>query len=203
MHFWEYFSNCHFSLKTLWRWDLCGCGVASDSCVSFLLPSSCSHHQYIHQPVEYSQIFSEPWVSSYDDHALSDVICDHPSSVSITVKPAVYMNIPLDAAIFYLFVCYLLRNKTCWFHKLLTKLPSCTHAQYQSGSVPNQQLHGIIISKKINPSRVPIIFQNTPINIVLQHKHLGMTFSRDFTWRSHIENLLTTAHKRLGIFVKK
>jgi hypothetical protein len=60
----------------------------------------------------------------------------------------------------------------------------------------------LVISKKINPSRVPIIFQNIPINIVLLHKHLGMTFSHDFTWRSHIENLLTTAHKRLGILLK-
>jgi hypothetical protein len=72
--------------------------------------------------------------------------CSMPVHALHTETCSTQRNLP-----FYPLCCYPPKNKTWWFHKLLTKLravPSCTHAQQQPGSVPNQQLQEIISSSK-------------------------------------------------------
>ena len=38
-----------------------------------------------------------------------------------------------------------------------------------------------------------LIFNNTPIQFVDHHKHLGVTFSCDGKWNKHVENILQSA----------
>ena len=45
-------------------------------------------------------------------------------------------------------------------------------------------------------------FNNTVINFVENHKHLGITFSCNGQWKAHIENILKAAYRTLGIMRK-
>ena len=47
-----------------------------------------------------------------------------------------------------------------------------------------------------------LVFDNIPINFVDSHKHLGVTFSSTGQWHSHIENIVLSATKILGIMRK-
>ena len=47
-----------------------------------------------------------------------------------------------------------------------------------------------------------LIFDNTPIKFVEDHKHLGITFSQNGQWHTHIEQIANTASKILGIMRK-
>ena len=42
-------------------------------------------------------------------------------------------------------------------------------------------------------------FNNTAINFVENHKHLGVTLSCNGQWKTHIENILNAAYRTLGI----
>ena len=55
--------------------------------------------------------------------------------------------------------------------------------------------------KKIN-ILPQLVFDNIPINFVDSHKHLGVTFSSTGQWHSHIENIVLSATKILGIMRK-
>lgn len=41
-------------------------------------------------------------------------------------------------------------------------------------------------------------FQNTPLNYVESHKHLGVTLSEDGSWHTHIHNITSSASRILG-----
>ena len=45
---------------------------------------------------------------------------------------------------------------------------------------------------------LPLIIEETPIKVVSQHKHLGVTLSSDLRWRAHIEEVLAKGKKRAG-----
>ena len=45
-------------------------------------------------------------------------------------------------------------------------------------------------------------FNNTLINFVENHKHLGLTLSYNGQWHSHIETILSSAYKMLGVMRK-
>ena len=47
-----------------------------------------------------------------------------------------------------------------------------------------------------------IIFDGTPIKFVTEHKHLGLTFSSNGQWHCHIENIIKSASKVIGIMRK-
>ena len=47
-----------------------------------------------------------------------------------------------------------------------------------------------------------ITFDGTPIRFVEEHKHLGLTLSSNGQWHSHIDNIITSASKVLGIMRK-
>ena len=44
-----------------------------------------------------------------------------------------------------------------------------------------------------------LIFDNTELVFVDNHKHLGLTFSSDCKWHTHIDNILASASRMLGI----
>ena len=47
-----------------------------------------------------------------------------------------------------------------------------------------------------------LIFDGTPIKFVFEHKHLGLTLSSNGQRHSHIDNIITSASKVLGIMRK-
>ena len=47
-----------------------------------------------------------------------------------------------------------------------------------------------------------IIFDGTPIKFVTEHKHLGLAFSSNGQWHCHIENIIKSASKVIGIMRK-
>ena len=47
-----------------------------------------------------------------------------------------------------------------------------------------------------------LIFDGTPIKFVSEHKHIGLTLSSNGQWHSHIDNIITSASKVLGIMRK-
>ena len=47
-----------------------------------------------------------------------------------------------------------------------------------------------------------LIFENIPVNFVQDHKHLGVTLSTNGQWTTHIDNILTSASRTLGIMKK-
>ena len=47
-----------------------------------------------------------------------------------------------------------------------------------------------------------LIFDNTPIKFVEDHKHLGITFSQNGHLHTHLEHIANTASKILGIMRK-
>ena len=46
------------------------------------------------------------------------------------------------------------------------------------------------------------MFNSTPIKFASEHKHLGLTLSSNGQWHSHIDNIITSASKVLGIMRK-
>jgi hypothetical protein len=61
----------------------------------------------------------------------------------------------------------------------------------------------MIISRKVEPQfHPPLYFNNVPIKNVTTHKHLGLTFSNNGSWTTHINEIITKASSRLNIIRK-
>lgn len=59
----------------------------------------------------------------------------------------------------------------------------------------------LIFSRKRNKSIHPqLVIDNTPITEVSDHRHLGITFSNDYSLDIHIVKITTTAWQRINIF---
>ena len=56
------------------------------------------------------------------------------------------------------------------------------------------------LEKNITPPL--LLFDQTQVNFVDLHKHLGITFSRDGKWHEHINTILSSASKILGVMQK-
>ena len=63
-----------------------------------------------------------------------------------------------------------------------------------------EKTKAMLISNKKNKSlNVDLTFNNTVIDKVSSHKHLGLTISQDLSWSDHIRNVANNAGKRLDI----
>ena len=60
----------------------------------------------------------------------------------------------------------------------------------------------ILTRKVIKPYHPPIYMENTEIEEVNAHKHLGIIFSNNCTWHSHIDYIKEKAWKRISIMRK-
>lgn len=61
----------------------------------------------------------------------------------------------------------------------------------------------MIFSRKRNkPHHPPIFFNQTQIQEVTAHKHLGLVFSNDCTWHEHLDYIKTKAWTRINIMRK-
>ena len=47
-----------------------------------------------------------------------------------------------------------------------------------------------------------IFFEGTSIELVIEHKHLGLTFSSNGQWHCHIENIIKSAPKVIDLMRK-
>jgi hypothetical protein len=66
---------------------------------------------------------------------------------------------------------------------------------------PNKT-EAMLFSLRKGDSLPNLIFENTQVNFVQDHKHLGVTLSTNGQWTTHIDNILTSASKTLGIMKK-
>ena len=61
----------------------------------------------------------------------------------------------------------------------------------------------ILFSRKLNkPYHPPVLMNETQINEVTSHKHLGVIFSNDCSWHNHIEHIKTKAGNRINVMRK-
>ena len=61
----------------------------------------------------------------------------------------------------------------------------------------------VVISRKINkPYHPPIYMENAEIKEVSAHKHLGIFFSNDCSWHTHIDYIKEKAWKRINVMRK-
>ena len=60
----------------------------------------------------------------------------------------------------------------------------------------------ILFTLKLFENFPNLIFDGTQIQLVDDHKHLGLTLSKDGKWHSHIENIINSAAKVIGIMRK-
>ena len=60
----------------------------------------------------------------------------------------------------------------------------------------------IFISSSRDLVKPSLMFDNVPVQYVEHHKHLGLTMSCDGKWHVHIDNLLTSSSKILGMMRK-
>ena len=66
-----------------------------------------------------------------------------------------------------------------------------------------KKTESMIISRKVETQfHPPLYFNNVPIKNVTTHKHLGLTFSNDGSWITHINEIITKASSRLNIIRK-
>lgn len=66
-----------------------------------------------------------------------------------------------------------------------------------------QKTVSMIVSKKLRKPFHPCLYMNDNlIQEVEQHKHLGISITSDFTWQSHVDNILTKVNFRLFILRK-
>ena len=66
-----------------------------------------------------------------------------------------------------------------------------------------RKTESIIISRKGEPRLHPPLYMNhVEIKTVVTHKHLGLTFSQDGSWTSHIDEIISKANSRLNILRK-
>ena len=61
----------------------------------------------------------------------------------------------------------------------------------------------MVISRKTNkPYHPPIYMENAEIKEVSAHKHLGIFFSNDCSWHTHIDYIKEKAWKRINVMRK-
>ena len=60
----------------------------------------------------------------------------------------------------------------------------------------------LIVSNKSDPElNPPVIFHNTAVSEVNHHTYLGITFSFNLRWNTHVDELCTKANKRLSMML--
>ena len=60
----------------------------------------------------------------------------------------------------------------------------------------------MLFTLKKNVNFPTLLFNNVPVNFVDHHKHLGVTLSQDTKWHEHINSILSSAARILGMMRK-
>ncbi|MCG8047067.1 MAG: reverse transcriptase domain-containing protein, partial [Candidatus Thiodiazotropha endolucinida] len=67
---------------------------------------------------------------------------------------------------------------------------------------PSKSESMVFSRKRYKPNHPPVFMNETQINEVISHKHLGVVFSNDCTWHEHLEYIKTKAWSRINIMRK-
>lgn len=57
----------------------------------------------------------------------------------------------------------------------------------------------MLVSRRRNPSNIQLYFDGQPLQMVQNHKHLGLTLENSGLWNIHVDQTITKALNRLGI----
>ena len=60
----------------------------------------------------------------------------------------------------------------------------------------------MLISLKNTSVASPVIFDTHKLDLVNTHKHLGITLNKNLTWSDHIDNIFTSANKKVALLSK-
>ena len=61
-----------------------------------------------------------------------------------------------------------------------------------------QKTKAVCFSTKKSSERPPLKFQNCQIKFVSYHKHLRIIFTENLDWCTYIDNIISTAYKKLN-----
>ncbi len=82
----------------------------------------------------------------------------------------------------------------------LTKLSKW--AQSRQVSFNHEKSKSLYITLKSTVMPSVLMFNNQQLESVDSHKHLGITFNTNLTWKHHIDNIYLTANRKVNIFSK-
>ncbi len=160
------------------------------------------------------------WIESYLSNRTQKVFVRSSMSDVLQVKAGVPQGSVLGPLFFLIYVNDIVNNLLS-----ITRLfaddtsLSCTTSNLSDlEGILNHDLHQLNVWAKrwlvdFNPQKTePILFttqknirlpqlsfDNIPVNFVESHKHLGLTLGHDGKWHDHINNILKSASKVLGI----
>ena len=160
------------------------------------------------------------WIESYLSNRTQQVFVRPSMSNVLQVKAGVPQGSVLGPLFFLIYVNDIVNNLLS-----ITRLfaddtsLSCTTSNLSDlEGIMNHDLHQINLWAKrwlvdFNPQKTEAIlfttqkhvrlpqlsFNNIPVNFVESHKHLGLTLGHDGKWHDHINNILKSASKVLGI----
>lgn len=102
---------------------------------------------------------------------------------------------------FSVFLFWYAQRSSIWHSMITTSVSLATKwAEQWLVSFNPTKTESLTISRKRNkPTHPPLVFNNTQINNVTFHKHLGITFSNNGTWHTHIQEIKNKAWQRINI----
>lgn len=164
------------------------------------------------------------WFDSYLSGRQQQVILDGVSSTPSLVQAGVPQGSILGPLLFLIYINDLVSDLTCepFLYADDTMLMDTFSSPQECLRKINHDLSTILswgtrwkvlfnpdktlymtITKKKNPIHFPHpVFNNRPIKKTKSHKHLGLYFTDDLTWKEHIDNTIVKANRRINMMSK-
>ena len=90
-----------------------------------------------------------------------------------------------------------LTDKDIFMNDLITILNWCEKWNIK---VNLSKTKTIVFSRKPTPSEIPVVINNNLLQNTTTHKHLGLIFCNNMTWKQHIESITIKASKTINMF---
>ena len=158
----------------------------SDRKQRVVLPGAKSNWNYIHAGVPQGSILGPLLFLVY----INDIVCDIGANIRLFADDTslfVVVDDPRNSADILTSDLNKISN---WANKWLVKFN------------PNKTESLIISRKAVRPIHPPISMQGQLIREVESHKHLGIFFSYDLRWNTHIDYILSKAYPRINVMRK-
>ena len=164
------------------------------------------------------------WFKSYVSGRKQRVVIRGQSSSFLEVKSGVPQGSVLGPILFLIYInditSDITSNKKLYADDTSLYYPILKNSEHECYQVIKGDLHHIeawakqwkvnfnplkterlLMSRKdnINIFHCDLLFQGERIKIVNDHKHIGLTYSSNCTWKTHLNNIYCTASKRIDI----
>ena len=63
----------------------------------------------------------------------------------------------------------------------------------------SKKTEALLVSRRRTPTQSHLTFENFPVEMSSEHKHLGLIFNTSATWNNHLNEIISKSNKRLGI----